>query len=68
MPATTIQISDETRERLKQYKIAGMTYEDVLKLFMEILRPEEFHSVYSKWQSGVAKEIRKSRKWQDFTP
>jgi hypothetical protein len=68
MPATTIQISDETRERLKQYKIAGMTYEDVVKLFMEILGPEEFHAVYRKWQAGVVKEIRKSRKWQDFAP
>jgi len=67
MTATTIQVSQETRERMKEYKIGGMSYEDVLKLFMEILGPEEFHAAYRKWQSGVAGEIRKSKKWKEFT-
>ncbi|MBW3582307.1 MAG: hypothetical protein KY455_04330 [Euryarchaeota archaeon] len=63
MVATTIQVSDETRELLKRYKVAGMSYEEVLRLFMELLSPEEFHSLYRDWQSKVAKEVRKSKKW-----
>lgn len=66
MSPTTIQLSPETREQLKEYKIGGMSYEDVVKLFMEILKPEEFHKAYRKWQTGVAKEIRSSRKWQEY--
>ncbi|MBI5223443.1 hypothetical protein HY990_03400 [Candidatus Micrarchaeota archaeon] len=55
---TTISITSETRELLKQFGTKGSTYEDILKNLMEIaryhgfleqqkwiLQNEKFHSV-----------------------
>ena len=63
MAVSSIQVSDKTRAALRRYKTDGMTYEDVLKLMMEVMPPEEFHAVYAKWQKQVADGIRKSKKW-----
>lgn len=64
MGLSSIQVSDETRERLRRYKIEGMSYEDVLTLMMDLMEPGEFHALYREWQARVAKEIRKSKKWE----
>ena len=66
MGASSIQVSDGTRSALRRYKTDGMTYEDVLKLMMQIMPPDEFHALYAKWQAEVAKGIRKSKKWSSF--
>ncbi|MEA3201446.1 MAG: hypothetical protein QOE90_2874 [Thermoplasmata archaeon] len=66
MGASSIQVSDDTRAALRRYKTDGMTYEDVLKLMMQIMPPEEFHALYAKWQKQVADGIRKSKKWSSF--
>jgi hypothetical protein len=63
MAASSIQVSDKTRAALRRYKTDGMTYEDVLKLMMQVMSPDEFHAVYAKWQKQVADEIRRSKKW-----
>ena len=63
MATSSIQVSDRTRAALRRYKADGMTYEDVLKLMMEVMPPDEFHAVYAKWQEQVAEGIRKSKKW-----
>lgn len=64
MAPSSIQVSTETREQLKQYKTAGMSYEDVIKIMMDLLEPEEFHALYRDWQAKVAEQIRKSKKWE----
>ncbi len=66
MGASSIQVSDDTRAALRRYKTDGMTYEDVLKLMMQIMPPDEFHALYAKWQKHVADGIRKSKKWSSF--
>jgi hypothetical protein len=66
MAASSIQVSDQTRAALRRYKTDGMTYEDVLKLMMEVMPPDEFHAVYAKWQKQVADGIRKSKKWSSL--
>jgi predicted CopG family antitoxin len=63
MGLSSIQVSEETRERLRRYKTEGMSYEDVLRLMMDLLGPDEFHALYKGWQARVAQEIRKSKKW-----
>ena len=66
MSASSIQVSDDTRAALRRYKTDGMTYEDVLKLMMQIMPPDEFHALYVKWQKQFADGIRKSKKWSPF--
>lgn len=63
MAPSSIQVSQETREALKKYKIEDMSYEDVLKIWMELMPPEEFHELYREWQARVAEEIRNSKEW-----
>ena len=63
MVASSIQVSGKTRAALRKYKTGGMTYEDVLKLMMQVMPPEEFHAAYVKWQVQIAESIRKSKKW-----
>lgn len=63
MAPSSIQVSTETREKLKRYKIAGMSYEDVIKIMMDLLEPEEFHALYKDWQAKVAAEVRQSKEW-----
>lgn len=64
MATSSIQVSEETRDRLARYKVGGMSYEDVLEVFMNLVEPEEFHEHYEDWQAEVARQIRRSEKWQ----
>lgn len=64
MAPSSIQLSSKTREELKRYKTEGMSYEDVIKILMELVEPEEFHALYRDWQAKVAEEIRKSKTWE----
>lgn len=66
MALSSVQLSEETRLKLKRYKIDGMTYEDVITRMMQLIEPDEFQALYKEWQARVAKEIRKSKKWGDF--
>lgn len=66
MGNSSIQVTEETRERLKRYKSEGMSYEDVLKVMMELIEPEEFQTLYAKWQKRVWSEVRKSKKWSSL--
>lgn len=63
MSPSSIQVSRETRERLAEYKVGGMSYEDVLEVLMGLVEPEEFHERYRDWQEQVASDIRNSSKW-----
>ncbi len=64
MVASSIQVSTDTRERLARYKVGGMSYEDILEVFMHLVEPEEFRDHYENWQAAVARDIRTSDKWQ----
>lgn len=64
MAPSSIQISEETRERLAAYKVGGMSYEDVLEVLMGLVEPEEFRQHYEDWQAQVASDIRNSSKWE----
>lgn len=64
MAASSIQVSEETRDRLARYKVGGMSYEDVIEVFMNLVEPEEFQEHYEDWQAEVAHQIRTSDKWQ----
>jgi hypothetical protein len=66
MAASSIQVSSDTRAALRRYKTDGMTYEDVLKLMMQVMPPDEFHALYAKWQKQVGDQIRKSKKWSSL--
>lgn len=66
MGTTTIQVSKETQERLKEYKFGGMSYEEVLRFFTSVIPPEEFREAYERWQAKVAEEIRGSDRWKEL--
>lgn len=56
----TIQVDDATYEGLRSYKVAGMSFADVIRRLMEHQDPEAFHEEYRRWQQHVLSNMRRS--------
>lgn len=61
----TVQVDDATYEALKSYKVAGLTFDQVIRRLMERQDPEAFHREYRAWQKRVLANMKKSG---DFEP
>ena len=60
MAPSSIQVSAATRKRLAEYRVDGLTYEDVLKLMMAIMPAKDFERLHAEHQLRLAAAIRKN--------
>lgn len=56
----TIQLDEATYEGLRSFKVAGMTFADVIRRLMEHQDPEAFHEEYRQWQKQILANMRRS--------
>jgi len=48
MPMTTISLQSDTKERLDDYKMGNMTYDDLLNVFMDMVAIEDISEEHIK--------------------
>lgn len=55
MERSSLHVAASTRRRLARYREVGQSYDDVLNLFMDGVRPEEFKKRLRAGRSAVAR-------------
>ena len=56
----TVQLDDSTYEALKEYKIGGLTFAQVIRRLMVKQDAEAFHREYRAWQRRVVANMKTS--------